>query len=117
MTELSTEDLGTTRWFGESWGAPVCDPRTHIETPVGLGCIGHDHMHPEGTRSPFIEPGDQGITMPLVSRTDRVERVAYHLDCWLHEIGVDRLPRSSEPREPWTPPDDIDPAIGSGGLR
>jgi hypothetical protein len=26
-------------WFGESWGAPVCDPADHVETPVGAVCL------------------------------------------------------------------------------
>lgn len=83
-----SEDLGTVRWFGESWGAPVCDPRTHIETPVGMVCIGHPHLHNEQNRYAGILSEDQGITMPGPDG----ERVAFHLDCWLHEIGADRLP-------------------------
>jgi hypothetical protein len=85
---MDDDDIGTLRWFGESWGAPVCDPRAHVATPVGLTCLGHPHMH-EG-RSEVVEPGDQGVTMPFV-RHRRVDTVAYHLDCWLHEIGADRL--------------------------
>ena len=79
----------TLRWFGESWGAPVCEPELHVETPVDMVCLGHDHMH--STRSSFIKAGDQGVTLPDYGRTDRVTRVAYHLDCWLHEVGADRL--------------------------
>lgn len=25
-------------WFGESWGAPVCNPADKVETPVGQRC-------------------------------------------------------------------------------
>lgn len=82
------DDIGTVRWFGESWGAPVCDPRAHIETPVGRACYGHGHMHEE--RSSVIEPDDQGVSLPFYS-TAGVIQIAYHLDCWLHEVGVDRL--------------------------
>lgn len=86
----SDEDgIGTLRWFGKSWEAPVCDPRAHVETPVGMVCIGHDHMHQK--RSRRVLPGDQGVTMPYLGTTGRVERCAYHLECWLHEVGVDRL--------------------------
>lgn len=77
-------------WFGESWGAPVCDPELHVETPVGWQCIGHDHLHVD--RSPLIEEGDQGVTLPLYVEPGRADRAAYHLDCWLHEVGADRLP-------------------------
>lgn len=79
-----TDDLGTVRWFGESWGAPVCDPRAHVETPVGMDCAGHDHMHK--ARSGVVEPGDQGVTLPFYS-TAGVITIAYHLECWLHAIG------------------------------
>jgi hypothetical protein len=82
--------MPTVRWFGASWGAPVCDPAQHTATPVGMVCSGHDHLHSD--RSSFIVSGDQGVTLPYYGRTDRVERVAYHLDCWLHEVGADRLP-------------------------
>jgi hypothetical protein len=82
----------TTRWFGESWGAPVCSPDLHIPVPVGMDCVGHEHMHEN--RSPQIEEGDQGITLPYYGPLGPV-RVAYHLDCWLHEIGADRLGRAA----------------------
>jgi hypothetical protein len=83
-----TDDLGTFRWFGESWGAPACDPRAEVPVPVGRPCEGHEHMHAD--RSGLIEPGDQGITLPGYI-CDRLEIVAYHLDCWLHEVGADRI--------------------------
>jgi hypothetical protein len=79
----------TIRWFGESWDAPICDPELHIEVPVGMICFGHDHMH-EG-RTVEIMPSDQGVTMPYVREDRTVGRCAYHLDCWLHEVGADRL--------------------------
>lgn len=70
-------------WFGESWGAPACDPETFVPTPVGWRCIGHAHMH-NALRPERIEDGDQGVTMPGPGGL-----VAYHLDCWLHEVGAD----------------------------
>lgn len=84
-----TEDIGTVRWFGESWGAPVCDPRAHVETPVDRRCFGHDHLHPAG-RSELIEEGDQGVMIPY--QAFKPTSIAYHLDCWLHEVGADRKP-------------------------
>lgn len=80
-----SEDIGTVRWFGESWGAPACDPRAEVPVPVGMACAGHEHCHEH--RSATIEPGDQGITLPgYLGGT--LQTVAYHLDCWLHEIGA-----------------------------
>jgi hypothetical protein len=42
----------TMRWFGESWGAPICEECPHEETPVGEDCI-HCHV--------TVLPGDQGV--------------------------------------------------------
>lgn len=83
---MDDDDLGTLRWFGESWGAPVCDPRTRVPPPVGLVCMGHAHMHQD--RPEAIESGDQGVTMPFLRELGAWETCAYHLDCWLHEIGA-----------------------------
>jgi hypothetical protein len=80
---------GTTRWFGESWGAPVCAPRAEVPTPVGKLCQGHAHMHHE-LRPEAIAEGDQGVMIPHLHPVS-TEWWAWHLDCWLHEIGVDRL--------------------------
>lgn len=70
------EYLGTLRWFGTTWHAPVCDPRTHIETPVGLRCARCEEI---------IIRVDRGIT--LVTHP----KLAWHRDCWLRELGVDQL--------------------------
>lgn len=83
-----TEDIGTVRWFGESWGAPICDPRAHIPTPVDWACAGHDHLH-DRAHPGMIRAGDQGVTIPSWPGPPTV--IAYHLRCWLHEIGADRL--------------------------
>jgi hypothetical protein len=90
MTDAFYRDsLGTIRWFGESWGAPVCDPRAHVETPVGWTCEGHPHMHKD-CDDERIKEGDQGVTLPYYYRGGAT-MIAFHLDCWLHEVGVDRL--------------------------
>lgn len=65
-----------TGWFGQSWGAPVCDPEDHVDTPVGKACI-------ECLES--IVSGDQGITMPLLLAEGSMI-IAYHLDCYLRKI-------------------------------
>lgn len=80
---------GTVRWFGESWGAPVCEQANHIETPVGMPCGGHEHLH-STPDSWLIHEHDQGITVPYHG-AEGISTIAYHLDCWLHEIGADRV--------------------------
>jgi hypothetical protein len=84
------DGLGTVRWFGEDWGAPVCDPRTHVPTPVGAPCAGHDHLHNLG-RTVAIKAGDQGVLIPYLDGGGLGQVIAYHLTCWLHEVGADRI--------------------------
>lgn len=58
-------------WFGENWGAPVCQEIRHRDTPVGTTCM--DCGQPIGA-------GDQGIIMP--SWDGQVLSAAVtHLDC------------------------------------
>lgn len=80
-------------WFGESWQAPVNDPDQQVAIPVGMKCSGHEHMHL--SRSAVIEQDDQGVLIPYyggrIEHGRRVTNLAYHLDCWLHELGADRL--------------------------
>lgn len=77
---MSDDDIGTVRWFGETWNAPVNDPRTHIDAPVGREC--------ERCRRP-IHPKDQGVTIPTHD-----QRVVYHRNCFFAEMGI----------SPWVPP-------------
>lgn len=77
------------KWFGDSWGAPVCEPEAHTEAPVGMVCAGHDHMHEN--RSPTISADDQGVLIPHLTVSEYPLHHAWHLDCWLHEIGADRV--------------------------
>jgi hypothetical protein len=68
------DDIGTVRWFGVSWGAPVNDPRAWIETPRSAVCLGC---------GVWIKNGEQGMQIPS---TDGF--VFFHLDCFLKDIGV-----------------------------
>lgn len=43
------------KWFGESWGAPICDPKYHWLTPTGRPCLGCGKP---------IADGDQGFMVP-----------------------------------------------------
>lgn len=68
-------------WFGESWGAPACDPARHKPTPVGDPCI--------ECKQP-IEADDEGMLIPFVRLGgEPAELCAYHLPCFLATI----LPR------------------------
>ncbi len=56
------------KWFGENWGAPVCDPEDHIPTPVGDPCVNCEEA---------IEAGDQGVVFDL----------PYHIECFTRAIS------------------------------
>ncbi len=76
------------KWFGESWGAPACDPDDHVPTPAGQECCYCDLE---------IKPDDQGFVFPLVTAVGdpltptsdfqaRVEFIIYRLDCFVQSI-------------------------------
>lgn len=70
-------------WFGESWGAPACDPTDHAMTPVGRHCSRCEVA---------IVEGDQGFLIPTMTPTAiaRNEALsAMHLDCFLRTIGIE----------------------------
>lgn len=75
------EPAGTVRWFGPSWHAPICEPRTHVETPVERRCARCEED---------INYGDRGITLTTNPK------LAWHLRCWLRELGVDGLVANHE---------------------
>ena len=71
-------------WFGESWGAPCCEPADHVATPVGRKCL---HC------SKPIEATDQGFVSPYVRSEDGTGKGSMvssleptHLDCFLAAI-------------------------------
>jgi len=68
------------KWFGESWGAPVCEAESHAPTPVGEICLQCERA---------IEADDQGVIIPHIESLSRPTRDrAQHLDCHLHSIGA-----------------------------
>lgn len=73
------DDIGTVRWFGESWGAPICDWRAHIDNPGAARCLDCNH---------YIESDDQGISTVASLSIDPSGRVYYHLDCFLRMLGI-----------------------------
>lgn len=60
-------------WFGESWGARVCRPETHVDAPVGEPC---------GACAVPIETGDRGVVL-LVPDRDGTAESPLHVDCLL----------------------------------
>jgi hypothetical protein len=73
---MDGDDIGTVRWFGESWGAPVNDPRARVEAPITFNCM---------DCSKWIESDDSGFMIldGLVGGY-----VAFHKDCFFDAIGV-----------------------------
>lgn len=68
------------QWFGESWGAPICQHAPHAETPVGEPCD-------DGCGEP-IRDGDQGYLVPLLREREEPVYLAHHRACWLRSIGL-----------------------------
>lgn len=77
------KSMGTVRWFGASWGAPVNEAGTRVAAPVGEQCPPCDRP---------IQPDDRGVGVPHVGLTSYEGCGVYrwwHLDCWLREIGAE----------------------------
>lgn len=76
-----------TLWFGEAWPspenpAPVCDPLSHMPTPVGQDCtVCHQP----------IQDGDRGVYIPLLGEIWTKPGAPWHLNCFLDNVGVPRL--------------------------
>lgn len=78
-------------WFGESWGAPVCEEDNHLPTPVGAFCLSCEEA---------IEPTDAGVVTAQsgldelaaaldpsdVLLVDGHRLVAHHLPCHLRSV-------------------------------
>jgi hypothetical protein len=60
------------QWFGDSWGAPCCDPEEHVATPVRESCGECDRRIVEDDQG-FVLPGPTG---PVV----------YHQVCFLRTV-------------------------------
>jgi hypothetical protein len=63
------------QWFGESWGAPVCEHCEHVATPVGKICV--ECQIP-------IAHQDLGFVVPFLPYPPkRWSDAHYHRDCFL----------------------------------
>lgn len=72
------------QWFGESWGAPVCDPEQKIDIPVEEKCArcGLDFASP----SFDLPSGSQGFAVPFIDVWVReISRPTERED---HELGI-----------------------------
>jgi hypothetical protein len=72
------------KWFGKSWGAPICDDSQNVRTPEGEIC-------PECGEP--IKTGQQGFILPYthtntVGEVGWVDNLSYHLDCFLKTLGI-----------------------------
>lgn len=68
------------RWFGEHWGAPVCDECERCSVPVGESCLQCGKP---------IAATDSGFETPLVTGTPRAPAVSncyWHLTCMLDHV-------------------------------
>jgi hypothetical protein len=76
MTTMDDDDYPG-GWFGQSWGAEVCEPERHKPTPVGEPCM--DCQRP-------IEYDDRGLVVPHVYRGTNdlpAMRLTYiHIHCF-----------------------------------
>lgn len=66
------------QWFGETWGAPVCEDTQQVTTPVGQECFGCDKP---------IESQDSGVVLPFEGGTTDPRRQApYHKHCFIEAL-------------------------------
>lgn len=77
-----SDDVGTVRWFGASWGAPICDPRTKIEVPIDRLCL--------NCGGGFFEHS-RGVSTAASFSISEEGRVYYHLGCFLRNLGIDTV--------------------------
>lgn len=82
------------QWFGESWGAPVCDPGARVDTPVGEPCVMCGRAIEAASRGLVI---DCLLTLePISAEYDGRNglnvntRRPMHLECFLENIGAGR---------------------------
>lgn len=68
------------KWFGSSWGAPVCTPEEHVATP-----------NEECTYCKLkFKENDQGMLIPHLSEGAPPAEYGYHLECFLRAFGIGR---------------------------
>lgn len=76
---MPPRERGSVLWFGESWGAPICDQAYHTLTPVGQMCLRCERP---------IQADSQGIVTAAVDHEGRATMRPWHLDCFLGSVGI-----------------------------
>lgn len=66
------------RWFGKSWGAPMCEPGQQVPTPIGEACYVCDEK---------IADGDCGFVMPYLRANGESGVLPAHRGCGLLPIA------------------------------
>lgn len=64
-------------FFGEPWGAPICEDYEQGATPVGSQCAHCDQR---------IEKGDQGLVQPFADG-DGVWPIPQHIECAMCSVA------------------------------
>lgn len=78
MSESFPPDALRLRWYGESWGAPVCaDPEDRVPTPIGERCTRCDVV---------IVLGDRGLLVLHLDDAGAIMRPV-HLACFLRSVS------------------------------
>lgn len=78
-------------WFGESWGAPMCEPDEHAPTPVGVLCFQCEEAVEEGDKGVLMRSGDEEIIARLdpdgvMRKVEGEVYVAAHIECHLRSV-------------------------------
>lgn len=66
------------KWFGSSWGAPVCEDTEHVEVPdVSCACCELE-----------FDEQDRGVTLPFSGGPGDPPELSYHHGCFMWLLGV-----------------------------
>lgn len=80
------------RWFGKSWGAPVCEPKDRCAVPSGATC---------SRCREIIAEDAQGVTLAHVRDGRVTGRTIFHLDCYLQGILPCKGCKGCKPARAW----------------
>lgn len=66
------------KWFGKSWGAPVCNPADHVEVLPGTEC-GYCRLPVDG---------GAGLVTPYLTAPGGPTEAVYHHNCFAELLGL-----------------------------
>lgn len=67
------------KWFGESWGAPVCTPENHAPKPQERCAACGMHF----------QDSDRGVILPFLGGPEDPPELPYHHRCLMRALGLD----------------------------